>query len=171
MIQKNIEKIIIGAALVAASSVILPIAKKTLRPLLANGLTAGEGLMHRARSYVQFAKEEVEDIVAEAQFERMKKQLDKEISSMETPISTGARSWLDMEDQEQSVDFHLQQALSHLDAALNKSIKLILDNQGEKQIIGNKWEKFLGEFFGMVREKGKQSKMNLLTWVKFPRIR
>jgi hypothetical protein len=92
MIQKNIEKIIIGAALVAASSVILPIAKKTLRPLLANGLTAGEGLMHRARSYVQIAKEEVEDIVAEAQFERMKKQLDKEISSMETPISTGARS-------------------------------------------------------------------------------
>jgi hypothetical protein len=92
MIQKNIEKIIIGAALVAASSVILPIAKKTLRPLLANGLTAGEGLMQRARSYVQIAKEEVEDIVAEAQFERMKKQLDKEIASMETPISTGARS-------------------------------------------------------------------------------
>jgi hypothetical protein len=76
-----------------------------------------------------------------------------------------------MEEHEQSVDFHLQQALSHLEAALNKSIKLILDNQDEKKIIGNKWEMFLGKFFGMVREKGKQSKMNLLTWISFPRIR
>jgi hypothetical protein len=81
MMQKNIEKLIIGAALVAATSVILPIAKSTLRPLLANGLTAGEGLKNRARSYFQIAKEEVEDIVAEAQFERMKKRLDKEIGS------------------------------------------------------------------------------------------
>ncbi|BBI31900.1 DUF5132 domain-containing protein [Cohnella abietis] len=89
---RNIEKLIMGAALVAASSVILPIAKSTLRPLLASGLTAGEGLMNRARSYVQIAKEEVEDIVAEAQFERMKKQLDKEIALMETDNTVGAGS-------------------------------------------------------------------------------
>jgi hypothetical protein len=80
MIQKNLDKLIVGAALAAAASALLPIAKSTLRPLLANGLTAGEGLMNRARSIVQIAKEEVEDIVAEAQFERMKKQLDKEIA-------------------------------------------------------------------------------------------
>ncbi|BBI31901.1 hypothetical protein [Cohnella abietis] len=73
--------------------------------------------------------------------------------------------------EEQTVDFHLQQALSHLDAALNKSIKLIVDNQEEKRMVGSKWEKFLGEFFGLVREKGKQSKMNLLSWITFPRIR
>jgi hypothetical protein len=92
VIQKNIDKLIVGAALVAATSVILPIAKSTLRPLLASGLTAGEGLMNRARLYVQIAKEEVEDIVAEAQFERMKKQIDKDIASMETNYTTGARS-------------------------------------------------------------------------------
>jgi hypothetical protein len=80
MIQKNLDKLIVGAALAAAASALLPIAKSTLRPLLANGLTAGDGLMNRARSIVQIAKEEVEDIVAEAQFERMKKQLDKEIA-------------------------------------------------------------------------------------------
>jgi hypothetical protein len=80
MIQKNLDKIIIGAALAAAASALLPIAKSTLRPLLANGLTTGEGLMTRARTIVQIAKEEVEDIVAEAQFERMKKQFDKEIA-------------------------------------------------------------------------------------------
>ena len=90
--QKNIEKLIMGAALVAASSVIVPIARSTLQPLLASGLTAGEGLMKRARSYVQIAREEMEDIVAEAQFERMKKRLDKEIASMESEYATGARS-------------------------------------------------------------------------------
>jgi hypothetical protein len=73
--------------------------------------------------------------------------------------------------EEQSVEFHLHQALSHLEAALNKSIKLILDTQEEKQLIGNKWEKFLGDFFGLIREKGKESKMNLLKLISFPRIR
>ena len=73
--------------------------------------------------------------------------------------------------EEQTVDFHLKQALSHLEVAMNKSIRLILENQEEKQIIGKKWEKFLGEFLGLVREKGKQSKMNLLAWISFPRIR
>lgn len=73
--------------------------------------------------------------------------------------------------EEQSVDFHLKQALSHLEVAINKSIRLILEKQEEKQTIGNKWEQFLGEFLGLVREKGKQSKMNLLAWISFPRIR
>jgi hypothetical protein len=92
MLQKNIEKLIMGAALVAAATVIVPIAKSTFRPLLANGLTAGEGLMKRTKSYIQIAKEELEDIVAEAQFERMKKQLDREIASMGTEDLTGIRS-------------------------------------------------------------------------------
>jgi hypothetical protein len=92
MLQKNMDKLIVGAALVAAATVIVPIAKSTLRPLLASGLTAGEGLMKRAKSYVQIAKEEVEDIVAEAQFERMKKQLDREIASMGNDDITSVRS-------------------------------------------------------------------------------
>jgi hypothetical protein len=73
--------------------------------------------------------------------------------------------------EEQSVDFHLRQALSHLEAAVNVSIALCLENQEEKPIIGNKWEKFLGEFFTLVREKGKQSKVNLLAFISFPRFR
>jgi hypothetical protein len=73
--------------------------------------------------------------------------------------------------EEQSVDFHLRQALSHLEAAVNVSIALCLENQEEKPIIGNKWEKFLGEFFSLVREKGKQSKVNLLAFISFPRFR
>lgn len=86
MFQRNMDKIIVTAALAAAATTLLPIAKTTLRPLLAGGMEIGEGLVKRAQSIVQIAKEEMEDIVAEAQFERMKKQLDKEIAS----ISQGA---------------------------------------------------------------------------------
>jgi hypothetical protein len=58
--ERKVEKIIVIAALAFAASSLLPIAKKTLR----------------------VAREEVEDILAEAQFERIKKQLDKEIASV-----------------------------------------------------------------------------------------
>jgi hypothetical protein len=58
--ERNVERIIIITALVVAASSLLPIAKKTLR----------------------VARDEMEDIFAEAQFERMKKQLDKEIASV-----------------------------------------------------------------------------------------
>lgn len=83
MIQKNLDKIIIGTALTVAASALLPIAKETFRPIVANGMQGGSSLFQRARSIVQMAREEVEDIVAEAQFERMKQQLDKEIASLQ----------------------------------------------------------------------------------------
>jgi sensor domain CHASE-containing protein len=58
--ERNAEKIIMIAALVIAASALLPVVKKTLR----------------------VAREELEDIVAEAQFERVKKKFDKEIASL-----------------------------------------------------------------------------------------
>ncbi|MFB0844574.1 hypothetical protein [Paenibacillus oleatilyticus] len=73
--------------------------------------------------------------------------------------------------QEPSVDFHLREALSHLDAALNKSILHVQADMSAKKEVGQQWERFLGEFFQQVREKGKQSKLNLWSWVAFPRIR
>ncbi|MBD0384239.1 DUF5132 domain-containing protein [Paenibacillus sedimenti] len=83
MIQKNIDKIIIGTALTVAASALLPIAKSTLKPIAEAGMQGGAGLFQRARSMLQIAREEVEDIVAEAQFERMKRQLDKEIALLD----------------------------------------------------------------------------------------
>lgn len=80
MIQKNMDKIIIGAALAAAAAALLPIAKATFRPLAATGGQGGAGLLNRGRALIEYARQEVEDIVAEAQFERMKKQLDREIA-------------------------------------------------------------------------------------------
>jgi len=83
MIQKNIDKIIIGTALTVAASALIPIAKSTLQPLAAAGMQGSAGLLQRVRSALQVVREEVEDIVAEAQFERMKRELDKEIAMMD----------------------------------------------------------------------------------------
>ncbi|AJY76733.1 hypothetical protein [Paenibacillus beijingensis] len=73
--------------------------------------------------------------------------------------------------EEKSVDYHLQQATVHLEAALSKSISHVIDHQQDKKMIGGKWEQFLGQFIGLVREKGKQSKVNVLSWITFPRLR
>ncbi len=74
---KNPERIIVGAALALAASALLPI----LKPLAAGGVQALAGLADKAKYAMQLAREEAEDIVAEAQFERMKKRLDKEIAT------------------------------------------------------------------------------------------
>lgn len=73
--------------------------------------------------------------------------------------------------QEQTIDFHLREALNHLETALNQSVRIVLENEGAKKQIGQKWEQFLGEFIGQVREKGRKSRMNILGWISFPRIR
>jgi hypothetical protein len=78
---------------------------------------------------------------------------------------------LDNQQNEQSVKDHLHQALAHLEIALNQSILLIQTDEKSKKIIGQNWESFLGEFFGQVREKGKQSRVNLLSLISFPRMR
>ncbi|MCR8630412.1 DUF5132 domain-containing protein [Paenibacillus radicis (ex Xue et al. 2023)] len=83
MLRKNLDKIIIGSALAIAASALLPIAKSTLRPIAKTGMQGGANLFNRGRSFIQIARQEVEDIIAEAQFERMKKQLDKEIALLD----------------------------------------------------------------------------------------
>ena len=60
MNQKNIELFIVGTALTYAFYTFLPFAK----------------------TMVQRTREEIEDIVAEAKFERMKKQFDQEIMDL-----------------------------------------------------------------------------------------
>jgi hypothetical protein len=70
----------------------------------------------------------------------------------------------------QKVDHHLQQAFAHLREALSTSIAMVLNNQISKQEIGKRWEVFFGEFFGMVKTKGKENKVNLLSWISFPKV-
>ena len=73
--------------------------------------------------------------------------------------------------QNQTIDDHLREARAHLEAAMNQSIHSVLENQASSKEIGGKWEKFLGAFYGMVKDKGKKTGINLLSWISFARIR
>ncbi|TYR80254.1 hypothetical protein FZC66_14090 [Priestia megaterium] len=68
-----LRRVIVGSALIVASTAIIPVARKTLRPVLYD-------LSKQMKYFVVSAKEELEDIVAEVKFERMQKQLDRELS-------------------------------------------------------------------------------------------
>lgn len=80
MAQYNLEKIATGIALTLAAPIILPIAAHVLRPVAVLGARGAEKLVDQAKYAIQLAREEVEDLVAEAQFERMKRQIDKELA-------------------------------------------------------------------------------------------
>ncbi len=79
---KNIEKtgLITGVALGLTATAILPIMKSTLFTLGIIGIRGTISVVDSTKTTIKFAKEEIEDIIAEAQFERMKNQLDKEIN-------------------------------------------------------------------------------------------
>lgn len=77
------DKITLNSAFSMVVSALLPIAKTTLAPIAIIGREGTENIVGRARTAVQYVKEEIEDIVAEAQFERLKKQMDKEITEEE----------------------------------------------------------------------------------------
>ncbi|MBA2870937.1 hypothetical protein HNQ85_001207 [Anoxybacillus calidus] len=76
-----------------------------------------------------------------------------------------------MKEQDEMVISHLRQALSHLDTALNMTIESLRENPDSKKTVGSIWEEFLGTFFGKVRRKGKESNINLLSLISFPKLR
>jgi hypothetical protein len=76
-----------------------------------------------------------------------------------------------VKEQDEMVINHLRQALSHLDTALNMTIESLRENPDSKKTVGSIWEEFLGTFFGKVRRKGKESNINLLSLISFPKLR
>ncbi|WP_139488640.1 DUF5132 domain-containing protein [Brevibacillus dissolubilis] len=76
---KLVERVVVGTALVLGASVLLPIAKTSLTTAARVGGRAVNGAVEGARHALLTAREEVEDIIAEAQFERMKNQIDNDI--------------------------------------------------------------------------------------------
>ena len=72
MIERNLQRIVIGSALALATTALLPVIKKTLRPIMLD-------LSKQMRYLIVATKEEIEDMAAEVKFERMRKSLDKEI--------------------------------------------------------------------------------------------
>lgn len=57
-----------------------------LRPFAVLGIRGLLGVVDMTKTTVQYVREEVEDIVAEAQFERLKKKLDAEIKN--SPVNS-----------------------------------------------------------------------------------
>ncbi|QGQ94727.1 hypothetical protein EHS13_07440 [Paenibacillus psychroresistens] len=78
---------------------------------------------------------------------------------------------MDIQQSEQIVKEQLHEALSHLAVAINHSILLVQADEKSKKIVGHDWESFLGDFFSQVREKGKVSRINLMSLISFPRMR
>ncbi|MHB1653358.1 MAG: DUF5132 domain-containing protein [Desulfitobacteriaceae bacterium] len=78
---KNMEKasLLTGAALGLTATTLLPVLKTTLRALTIVGVRGAIDLADSTKSTLKLAREEIEDIIAEAQFERMKNQLNEEI--------------------------------------------------------------------------------------------
>lgn len=67
-------------------SSIVPILGSTLRPLAVLGIRGILGVVECTQSSIAHVREEIEDIVAEAQFERYKQQMDKDIDTSSTGL-------------------------------------------------------------------------------------
>ncbi|BCJ88382.1 DUF5132 domain-containing protein [Effusibacillus dendaii] len=79
MPSTKLKKVVTGVALTLAAPVVLPIAKNVLQPLLVLGRKGASELANRTRYAMEYTREEIEDFIAEAQFERMKRKFDREL--------------------------------------------------------------------------------------------
>lgn len=77
----TLEGMITGVGLALAASVLLPVVKNAARPLTAAGIQGINLVGNQVKSGLGYLREEVEDLVAEAQFERFKQSMDEEIQS------------------------------------------------------------------------------------------
>ncbi|PWI57716.1 hypothetical protein BM613_06940 [Sulfoacidibacillus thermotolerans] len=81
----SVEGIAMGIGLGVLAVLLAPVVKRQIRPAgeaIASGIGA---LAQGARKWYEVTKEEVEDLFAEAQFERMKRSLDQEIEEPVQP--------------------------------------------------------------------------------------
>lgn len=65
---------------------------------------------------------------------------------------------------------HLNTALRHLQDALKLSVEAVLRDARAKNPIGSAWERFIYQFFSMVRSHSKESKLNLLSWLSLSKL-
>lgn len=67
------------------------------------------------------------------------------------------------------VQERLRNALTLLKEAVDLSVSLFVQGADKNQI-GAEWSAFLGEFFSYVKQKSRESKQNLLGWIRWPRL-
>ncbi|WP_146192758.1 hypothetical protein [Sulfoacidibacillus thermotolerans] len=66
------------------------------------------------------------------------------------------------------VQKRLQQAQELLHEAIDLSLQQFMSGQADKQTLAREWSGFVGDFFGYIKSKSKETKQNLLTWIHFP---
>lgn len=71
---------------------------------------------------------------------------------------------------ESTVQEHLNQALTHLREAMRLSVQIVAADGGRKNRVGQLWEQFLGQFFDAIRNKSRESKINLMSWISFSKV-
>lgn len=72
MLERNLQRIVIGSAMVLATSALLPVVKNTMRPIVRD-------VSRQMKYLIVMTKEGIEDFAAEVKFERIRKSLDKDI--------------------------------------------------------------------------------------------
>ncbi len=75
----TIEGLLLGIGIGVLGTILTPLVRQRVKPAtdaVTGGLTA---LGESAKKWSEVAKEEVQDIVAEAQFERMRRTIDRDI--------------------------------------------------------------------------------------------
>lgn len=72
MLERNLQRIVVGSALAIATTALVPVVRNTLRPIIWD-------LSRQMKYLIVSAKEGIEDIAAEVKFERIRKSLDKDI--------------------------------------------------------------------------------------------
>jgi len=73
-------------------------------------------------------------------------------------------------ENKKSLDFHFQEALIHIEKAIDQSIESVLSNEVSAQQIGQRWETFISQFLYYVRIKGKEKGINFFKWINIRRI-
>lgn len=69
----------------------------------------------------------------------------------------------------QAIEEKLQHALALLEEALDVSVQEFAKG-ADKRAVGTLWSTFLAQFFDLIKQKSKESKENLLQYVRLPRL-
>ncbi len=73
------EQLVTSVGLLFAASVLVPKLKTITKPAISGGLSGASLAGNEVRKRFSFVREELEDFMAEVQFERFKKRIDSEM--------------------------------------------------------------------------------------------
>ena len=82
-INSTPEGIVTGVGLTLAAALLMPVIRQVAQPIAAAGVQSVALVNQQLKSGISYIREEIEDIVAEAQWERLKQSIDRDINKGE----------------------------------------------------------------------------------------